>query len=256
MLRALIWDVDGTIAETERDAHRPAFNAAFAALGLPWRWDVQRYGELLAVAGGFERLLADIATRADAPADAAARSDLARRLHAAKNRAYVAALSAANGPGIPARPGVRRLVQACAEADVKLAVATTTGRANVEALFPGLFGREWQRLFEVVVCAEDAPAKKPDPLAYTLALQRLGLSPDEAMAVEDSPNGLTAARAAGLATLVTRSVYFAGDVFDGAAAVVDDLDAPLRLGESDFERVDLPLLRWLHAQSLGAASPD
>src|SRR5262249_30992666 len=80
-LRALIWDVDGTLAETERDGHRVAFNDAFAAANLPWRWSVERYGELLAISGGYERLLHDIAQRNDAPRAAAEREALARELH-------------------------------------------------------------------------------------------------------------------------------------------------------------------------------
>ena len=222
MLRALIWDVDGTIAETERDGHRIAFNQAFQALGLPWRWDVALYGELLHVTGGRERLLHDMAQRADAPHAGPEREALARELHQRKNKAYADIV--AQG-GLPARPGVKRLVAECQAAGVKLAVATTTSRSNVDALFCSLWGVGWQGIFGVVVCAEDAPAKKPDPLAYRLALQGLGLDADEAFALEDSPNGLQAARAAGIACGVTRSVYFANAAFEGARWVRDDLDA-------------------------------
>jgi len=239
MLKAVIWDVDGTIAETERDGHCVAFNQAFAEAGLALRWDEQRYGVLLTVAGGCERLVADIETWPDAPDDADGRRALARSLHARKNAAYVAVV--AQG-GLRARPGVQRMVQECAAAGVRMAVATTTGRANVDALFPLLFGSDWQHLFEVCICAEDAPAKKPDPQAYVLALQRLGLSAHQALAVEDSPNGVQAARGAGLAVLVTRSEYFFDADFGGAAAVVDDLGA-----------IDLVALRRLHAQAVGAA---
>lgn len=237
VLKALIWDVDGTIAETERDGHRVAFNEAFADAGLALRWDEQRYGALLAVAGGYERLVADIETWPDAPADADGRRALARALHARKNAAYVALV--ARG-GLQARPGVQRVVQECEAAGVRLAVATTTGRANVDALFPRVFGNDWQRLFGVCICAEDAPSKKPDPQVYLLALQRLGLRAHQALAVEDSPNGVQAARAAGLAVLVTRSVDFADADFSGATAVMDDLAA-----------VDLVALRRLHALAAG-----
>jgi HAD superfamily hydrolase (TIGR01509 family) len=243
-MQALVWDVDGTIAETERDGHRVAFNQAFAAAGLPWHWDPARYDTLLAVAGGLERLLADIETRPDAPPDAAGRRALARALHARKNAAYVALV--AQG-GLQARPGVQRLVREAAAAGVRLAVATTTGRANVEALFPRLFGADWARLFEVRVCAEEAPAKKPDPQAYALALQRLGLPPHRALALEDSPNGVQAARAAGLPVLVTRSAGFMDADFRGAAAVVDDLQQPAVLAGRAFDRIDLAALRHLHA---------
>jgi HAD superfamily hydrolase (TIGR01509 family) len=223
VLRALIWDVDGTVAETERDGHRVAFNHAFAEAGLTWRWDVAQYAELLDVTGGRERILAYLQRRADAPVSAAEREALARRLHPRKNAFY--AKLVARG-GIAARPGVLRLMDECQADGVALAIATTTSRANVEALFASLLGGDWEACFGAVVCAEDAPDKKPHPQAYRLALQRLGVAADEAFALEDSPNGLKAARAAGIACGVTRSAYFAGARFESAAWVRDDLDAP------------------------------
>lgn len=221
--RALIWDVDGTVAETERDGHRIAFNRAFEEQGLPWRWDVAHYGQLLRVTGGRERLLHDMAARTDAPARAHERDALARELHRIKNAAYAELV--AQG-GLTPRPGVRRLVDECRAAGVALAVATTTSRSNVDALFASIWGCGWEAIFTTVVCAEDAPLKKPHPQAYLLALQRLGVAPHEAFALEDSPNGVMAARAAGLQCGVTKSVYFADARFDGAAWVRDHLDTP------------------------------
>jgi HAD superfamily hydrolase (TIGR01509 family) len=223
VLRALIWDVDGTVAETEAQGHRLAFNAAFEAWGLPWRWDVAQYGEWLHVSGGRERLLAYMESVADAPASATEREALARRLHRLKNELYADLV--ARG-GIPARPGVHRLMHECRQAGVALAVATTTSSVNVEALFRSLFGAGWRAGFAAVVCAEDAPVKKPDPQAYLLALQRLGLCADEALALEDSPNGLQAALAAGVRSVITRSAYFRDADFSGAALVCDDLETP------------------------------
>ncbi|MDE2080657.1 MAG: HAD-IA family hydrolase [Burkholderiales bacterium] len=242
-LQALIWDVDGTVAETERDGHRVAFNAAFEAAGLPWRWGVAEYGALLQVAGGRERLLHDMARRPDAPADTAAREALALELHALKNRCYAALV--ARG-GIAARPGVLRLMAECRQQGVALAVATTTGRRNVQALFDLLIGPAWPEHFGAVVCAEDAPAKKPDPQAYDIALDRLGLAPAQALALEDSPNGLRAARAAGIACGITRSAYFADATFEGAAWVRDDLEAP--------PAITLAGLRRAHSGSIAAPS--
>jgi HAD superfamily hydrolase (TIGR01509 family) len=227
MLRALIWDVDGTVAETERDAHRVAFNRAFAAAGLAWHWDVPQYGTLLQVAGGRERLLKFMEGRADRPHHADAREALARQLHRHKNDHYAALVA---GGGIGARPGVRRLMDECAREGIALAIATTTGRGNVEALFASLFGSGWQSRFAAVVCAEDAPLKKPDPQAYCLALERLRVAPHEAFAIEDSPNGLCAARAAAVACGITRSAYFADAAFDGACWLRDDLESPQPLG--------------------------
>ena len=181
------------------------------------------YGRLLEVTGGRERILAFMEGRSDAPADLVEREALARRLHPRKNAFY--AESVARGD-IAARPGVHRLMQQCADAGVALAIATTTSRSNVDALFASLLGADWERRFAAVVCAEDAPMKKPHPQAYLLALQRLGIAGEEAFALEDSPNGLVAARAAGIRCGVTRSTYFADARFDGAAWVRDDLDAP------------------------------
>lgn len=223
MIKALIWDVDGTIAETERDGHCVAFNQTFEAAGLPWRWDLPLYGELLKVAGGRERLLHDMAQRADAPPAGPARQALASQLHRAKNQRYVEIITAHR---LAPRPGVMRLVAECQAAGVKLAVATTTSRGNIAALFSGLWGAGWRSIFTVVCGAEDAPDKKPDPQVYQLALQRLGVAASDAFALEDSPNGLAAARAAGIACGITRSEFFADAVFEGAAWVRNDLDAP------------------------------
>jgi HAD superfamily hydrolase (TIGR01509 family) len=223
MVRALIWDVDGTIAETERDGHRVAFNLAFQAHGLPWQWDETHYGELLKVTGGRERMLHDMAQRVEAPPIGAERDALARVLHRRKNALYAELVAQGR---ISARPGVLRLMQECRAAGVRQAVATTTSRSNVDALFTSLLGPDWQQQFAAVVCAEDAPLKKPHAQVYLVALQRLGLQPAEAFALEDSPNGLRAARSAGIACGITRSAYFAAARFEGAAWVRDDLETP------------------------------
>jgi HAD superfamily hydrolase (TIGR01509 family) len=222
VLRALIWDVDGTVAETEADGHRVAFNRAFESLGLPWRWDVPLYGQLLHVTGGRERLLAFMAGCRDAPAPGSERDLLVAELHRRKNRCYADLVAAG---ALRERPGVRRLMQACREEGVALALATTTSASNVEALFASLFGSPWRKGFAAVVCAEDAPLKKPHPQAYVLALERLGVRADEAFALEDSPNGLQAAVAAGVRCGITRSVYFVDAPFAHARFVCDDLDA-------------------------------
>jgi HAD superfamily hydrolase (TIGR01509 family) len=222
-LRALIWDVDGTLAETERDGHREAFNDAFASMGLPWRWSTERYGVLLSTSGGLERLQRDLAERADAPKSAVERLALARELHRRKNAAYLRRI--ADG-AIGLRPGVRRLMQEARDAGARLAIATTTGRANVDALLSRQLGAGWADGFAAVLCADDAPLKKPHPQVYALALQRLALPPHEAIAVEDSPNGIASARAAGVDVLLTRSAYFASCDASEALVVCSSLDAP------------------------------
>lgn len=222
-MRALIWDVDGTVAETESQGHRVAFNLAFASLQLPWRWDVAHYGELLRVAGGRERLRHDLFSRPEAPRDPAELEALVTELHLRKNRYYADLVK--EGCVTP-RPGVVRLMEACVDAGVAQAIATTTSAVNVDALLASFLGEGWRRHFAAVVCAEDAPAKKPDPQVYRLALERLDVEPGEAFALEDSPLGLAAARAAGVRCGITRSEYFRHDDFEGAAFVRDDLDDP------------------------------
>lgn len=249
MLQALIWDVDGTLAETEIDGHRVAFNAAFAAQRLPWRWSEPRYVELLAVTGGRERLLHDMASRPDAPPGADEREQLARTLHAEKNRRYAQLVAEAR---IALRPGVRALLEEAEAAGLRQAIATTTSRANVEALLGAHLGAGWEGRFAAVVCAEDAPIKKPHPQAYQLCLQRLGLAAAEALAIEDSPNGVAAARAAGLPVLVTRSLPFASEEFKDALAVCEDL-LHLAVPASGLQlasgaRPDLGTLRDWHAR--------
>jgi len=167
-LRALIWDVDGTLAESECDGHRVAFNDAFAALSLPWHWSVERYGGLLSTSGGLERLLRDMAERDDAPRAAGERLALARELHERKNRAYADVVASG---AITLRPGVRRLMQQAHDGGGQLAIVTTTGRANVDALLSRQLDAHWADGFAAVVCADDAPLKKPHPQAYQLEIQ-------------------------------------------------------------------------------------
>lgn len=216
MIEALLWDVDGTLAETERDGHRVAFNRAFESMGLPWRWDVVRYGELLAVTGGRERLLCDMPSHPDAPALDAEREQLARELHRRKNGYYAEQVAAGL---VPLRDGVAELIDEAAQRGLRQAITTTTSRANVQALLGRHLGRGWPARFVAVVCGEDVAAKKPDPEVFHRALQQLGIGPLEALALEDSPGGVAAARAADVPVVVTRSAYFAADAVEGVIAV-------------------------------------
>ncbi len=214
-MKALLWDVDGTLAETERDGHRVAFNLAFEALGLPWRWDEVHYGRLLAITGGRERLLHDMQSRSDAPALSQQREALAAELHARKNAHYAQLVR----QGMPLRPGVRELLDEGAADGVRMAITTTTSRSNVDARLGAHFGPRWAGRFDAVVCGEDVQRKKPDPEVFERALQRLRLGPLEALALEDSPGGVAAARAAHVPVLVTLSAYFEGATLEGAVAI-------------------------------------
>lgn len=223
-LQALLWDVDGTLAETERDGHRRAFNRAFRDAGIPMHWDSDRYGELLAVTGGRERITAALTQlRGEAPAPAEVEA-----LQAAKQRHYAALVEAGE---LALKPGVAELIAAAAEAGLRQAIVTTSGRPAVEALARRCLGELAQAL-ELWVCGDDVRAKKPDPEGYRLALVQLGLPAGAALALEDSGNGLRAAVGAGLACVITLSHYGAREpagTFAAATAVVDGLGAAGRV---------------------------
>ncbi|MDP4004208.1 HAD-IA family hydrolase [Methylobacterium sp. NEAU K] len=221
MLRALIFDVDGTLAETE-DLHRQAFNRAFAELGLPWRWDAALYADLLTVMGGKERLAHYIDTRH--PGEAAALHALAPEIHARKTVAYGDLVAAG---GLPLRPGIARLIGEARGAGLRLAVATTTSRPNVDRLVAANFPAS-DRPFDVIAAGDEAERKKPAPDVFLLALDRLGVPASEAVAFEDSAAGIASARAAGLPVLATRSRYTDTHRLDGAFSAVSDLGEPGR----------------------------
>jgi beta-phosphoglucomutase-like phosphatase (HAD superfamily) len=223
-LHALIFDVDGTLADTERDGHRPAFNHAFADLGLDWHWDERLYGELLAITGGKERIRHYAARYAARYAPAlAARPEfevLVRDLHAAKTRHY---LRLVNSGSLPLRPGVAALIQHARQRGLRLAIATTTTPENVIALLHATLGPDAPGWFEVIGAGDIVPNKKPAPDIYRWVLDRLALSAENCLTIEDSANGLRAAQAAGLRCLVTPNDYTAGDDFSGAWRVLADL---------------------------------
>lgn len=266
-LQALLLDVDGTLADSERTGHLPAFNEAFAAAGLEWRWSPELYGELLAISGGRERIVEYLRVhrpdvRLDATVDA-----LAAQLHAEKNRRYAAAVAAGR---VPLRQGVTRLLEEAAAEGLRLAIVTTTSPENVAALLAHGLGAGARDRFEVIVAGDAVAAKKPAPDAYLRALALLRLGPLDCLALEDSGNGLRAALAAGVPTLVTVSEFATRDDFAGAAAVVDGLgepDAPMRVlggelggGSADGAAwiagaafVDVAALRALHARAVATA---
>lgn len=244
MLKALLFDVDGTLADTERDGHRPAFNAAFREYGLDWDWDVELYGKLLAVTGGKERMkyyIDHFRPDYQKPADF---EQLVAELHKAKTRHYTKLL--AEG-GIPLRPGVKRLLQEARAAGLILGVATTTTPENVTALLRHSLAEDGADWFAVIAAGDIVPAKKPAPDIYVWAMQQLGLAPEQCLAFEDSENGIRASRGAGLKTVVTINDYTRDHDFTGALAVLSDLgeaDAPYtRLDVAERGMVDVAMLQ-------------
>lgn len=220
-LQAIIFDVDGTLADTEH-AHLAAFNTAFAQEGFDWHWDLPRYTRLLEISGGKERMLHH--WREVQPSlkdiDGAGVRDTIDRLHALKTAAYEAAVQTG---AVPLRPGVLKLIEAAHRDGLTLAIATTTSPVNIAALLRQAIGAEWAKFFAVVEDASTAPRKKPDPQVYQQTLQRLGLPATACMAVEDSANGLRAAVGAGLATVITPNEFTRHHDFSGALKVLPSL---------------------------------
>jgi HAD superfamily hydrolase (TIGR01509 family) len=249
LLEALIFDVDGTLAETE-EAHRQSFNEAFAAVGVDWSWDKELYRKLLQVTGGKERLQHYI----DAWKPRGSEVVLARfaEIYEETSARYAALVKSG---AVPARPGVRRLITEAHERRVRLAIATTSLRESVNVELRAMFGEEGPSWFAVIAAGDVVAQKKPAPDVYRFALDTLKCGPGSCVAIEDSENGVKAARAAGLPVVAAPSYYFSGDDFTLATSVLSDLGEPDRpcrqIGGLRFDRdyVDIDGLNaWLSKQ--------
>ncbi|MDG5974606.1 HAD family hydrolase [Hydrogenophaga taeniospiralis CCUG 15921] len=223
MLKALIFDVDGTLADTE-SVHLEAFNHAFRQEGLDWYWTVEQYTRLLDISGGKERMLHHWRTVDPdmTEVDAGAVNDTIHRLHETKTAYYE---NAVNNGAVTLRPGVLALMSEARGQGLQLAIATTTSPVNIAALLRSAIGLDWRSHFLSIGDASNAPVKKPNPQVYMKVLADLGMRAADCVAFEDSANGLRAATAAGLPTVITPSSFTAHHDFTGALRVVPDLGA-------------------------------
>lgn len=221
-LQGLVLDVDGTLADTE-EFHRRAFNQAFADFGLDWHWSRAHYVDLLSISGGLERMRAYAQGLGSAMRPVRDLAHFCRDLHRHKTALYRSML-ASGGPQL--RPGVRRLIDEARAAGLRLGLATSTARGNVRQLLDPLLPAGWEGWFEAIVTCDEVAEKKPSDAAYREALRLMGLPARHCVAVEDTVNGLRAALAAGLRTIVTTHYFTEMQAFPGASLVVDQLGEP------------------------------
>jgi len=232
-LKALIFDVDGTLAETERDGHRVAFNQTFQAAGLDWHWTVAQYGELLQVAGGKERIRFFLERYCPHVPSIENWDAFIADLHQAKTMRYTALLQSGT---VQLRPGVRRLIDEAKSAGIRLAIATTSRLENALALLETALDPEAPQWFDVIAAGDIVPRKKPAPDIYRYVLDKMALPAEACLVVEDTAHGLTAATAAGLPTVVTVNDYSRDQDFSQAVLVLNDLgdrDRPCQVLRGD-----------------------
>ena len=221
-LRGLIFDVDGTLANTERDGHRVAFNRAFAEAGTNWNWSVEFYGKLLTVSGGKERIKYFLQQYLPDYQPSPNLTDFVTYLHKLKTKHYLELLRSGT---IELRPGAERLITEARKANIALAIATTTSFPNAVALLEKYLDLDW---FVAIAAGDIVPAKKPAPDIFHYVIEKMELPPESLLVLEDSDNGLESATAAGLSTVVTVNNYTADQDFSQAALVVSDLGEPDR----------------------------
>lgn len=250
MLKALIFDVDGTLADTET-VHLRAFNTAFVLAGLDWYWNEDQYRELLAISGGKERIAHYWLSVDPAGAATLEAARKIRHIHALKTEEYARLVD--NGQ-LTLRPGIHRLIIDAYCAGIPVAIATTTTPANVHALLHHCLGSDWRKFFAVICDASTPGLKKPEPDVYLHAMSELGVEPNNCIAFEDSENGLRAASRAGIATIITPTHFTCDQDFSDAMLVLPHLgepDLPIPSASGVHQTmVDLLTLKCLHADPL------
>jgi HAD superfamily hydrolase (TIGR01509 family) len=225
-LKCIIFDVDGTMADTERVGHRVAFNLAFDEKGLDWHWDEALYGKLLAVTGGKERISY---YQSDFLKQNILSQQEIKDLHAIKTKHYIQLLQSGK---IPLRAGVKNLINQARAENITLAISTTTTPINVTALLKANLGDQAESLFKVIAAGDIVKHKKPAPDIYLYALEQLQLNTEDCIAIEDSEAGFQSAVQAGLKTIVTTNAYTKNQDFTQAQQV-----------HSDFSQIDTQLLK-------------
>ncbi len=250
-LSALIFDVDGTLADTERDGHRVAFNLAFEAAELDWNWSPELYGELLVVTGGKERIrfyLENYNTDFQKPEDF---NEFVAKLHASKTRLFTLLLSEGK---IPLRPGVERLIREAKDTGILMAIATTTTPENVTALLTYTLGAESIAWFEVIAAGDIVPAKKPAPDIYNFVMEKMNLTAESCIVFEDSFNGIQSSVQAGLPTIITTNGYTENDDFSEALVILDQMgepEKPFTVQKGDVQGhtyLNMELVKVIHEQ--------
>jgi HAD superfamily hydrolase (TIGR01509 family) len=228
MSKALIFDCDGVLADTELHGHLVAFNRMWQKFGINWQWSSEQYAEKLRIGGGKERMASLFAEPKfqevfDVPKDETARKELLAKWHAEKTAIYQDIIASG---AIPARAGVKRLAEEALARDWKLAVASTSARPSVDAVLQHAVGPQTAQRFALVLAGDIIPKKKPAPDIYLMAVANLGISSESCVAIEDSRNGLVSAYTAGITTVVTTSYFTQGERFDEAILVVSSLGDP------------------------------
>jgi HAD superfamily hydrolase (TIGR01509 family) len=248
---ALIFDVDGTLADTE-EVHRQAFNLAFGACRLDWIWDAPLYGELLRVTGGKERIASYIERLRLPEAQQRTLTGLIPQIHRAKTRLYRELIEVGQ---VKARSGVRRLMMEARNTGIRVAIASTTSPENIEPLIAAGFGREAINWFDTIAAGDVVTNKKPAPDIYNVALRSLGVDPARAIAVEDSAIGVASAKSAGLFTVATPSIWTRTQDFEAADLLLGSLGDPEEpLAPADAARLGAPFLSLKRLAALHAAA--
>jgi HAD superfamily hydrolase (TIGR01509 family) len=254
-LQALIFDVDGTLANTERDAHLLAFNQAFKEFDINWFWDNDLYHELLKITGGKERIryyIQDYLQDFVIPSEFVDLADLAVKLHKKKTDNFINIINSSN---LKLRTGIKRLLKEAHAKGLRLAIATTTSFENVEAIIDNTMGRAWLDNFEVIGAGDMVKHKKPAPDIYIYVLDKMGLNPNEAIAFEDSENGILAANDAGIKSVITINEWTDTHNFTGALVVLNNLgekDKPFTMisgTPTSYSFVNVDYLLELYAQN-------